>query len=53
EKEKKPEEEVDFAALANSLGVQARYIHEPEEEITEKEIKAAFSSKTGMLFDAS
>lgn len=50
---KKPDEEVDFAALARSLGVAAESVVEPVEEITEPAVRSALNEKNGMLFDAS
>jgi thiamine pyrophosphate-dependent acetolactate synthase large subunit-like protein len=52
DKDKKPGHEVDFAALAKSLGVFARSVIEPTEEITEAEVKESLTKETGMLFDA-
>jgi acetolactate synthase-1/2/3 large subunit len=51
EKEKKPREEVDFAALARSFGVEARSITNPEREISEEAIRDS-SASCGILFDA-
>jgi len=49
----KPDEEVDFAMLSKSLGVQAQSITEPVEEITPDVVEESFKSESGTLFDAS
>jgi len=53
DKDKKPDEEVDFAEMAKSLGVQAQPITEPVEEITKDAVTESFSKESGMLFDVS
>ena len=49
----KPEEEVDFTALARSLGVDAKHVPEPVEEVTPDVVAESFASESGTLFDAS
>lgn len=51
--EKRPETEVDFTRLSQSLGVPARSIDDAEEEITDSLLKDAAASETGYLLDAS
>jgi len=51
--EQRPEEEVDFTALAKSFGVPAREVIDPVEEIGVDELRESAKSKDGMLFDAS
>ncbi len=53
DKVKKSSHEVDFAGFARSLGVPAKTVIDPEEELSEKEIENSFFLETGMLFDAS
>jgi len=53
DKDKKPDEEVNFAEMAKSLGVQARTITDPVEEITKETVTESFSKDSGMLFDVS
>jgi thiamine pyrophosphate-dependent acetolactate synthase large subunit-like protein len=53
DKDKKPDEEVNFSEMAKSLGVQAQTITEPVEEITKDAVTESFSKESGMLFDVS
>ena len=50
-REQRPEEEVDFAVLARSLGVPAKKIVDAEEEITDTLLSETSSSPTGGLLD--
>lgn len=49
----RPDHEVNFTALARSLGVSAQTLSDPEEEITDTLLCKADTAPTGMLFDAS
>jgi acetolactate synthase-1/2/3 large subunit len=51
EKDKKPREEVDFAAFAGSFGLEARVITDPERQIDARTIRDAVESSCGVLFD--
>lgn len=51
--EKKPPEEVNFTALAQSFGVESLTVREPLEEITSEVVAKSLSSRTGTLFDVS
>ncbi len=51
--EKKPPEEVNFAELAQSFGVESLTIREPLEEITSEAVTKSFPSRSGSLFDIS
>jgi hypothetical protein len=53
EAEERPDEEVDFEALAKSFGVTSRKVIDPTEEITEEAVKEKMDSASGALFDAS
>ena len=50
-REKRPEEEVDFAVLARSLGVPAKKISDAEEEITDTLLSDTAQGETGVLLD--
>ena len=50
-REQRPEEEVDFAVLARSLGVPAKKISDAEEEITDTLLAETSLSSTGGLLD--
>ncbi|MBU0991469.1 MAG: hypothetical protein KJ737_03155 [Proteobacteria bacterium] len=49
----KPDEEVDFSILSESLGVPSRRISDPSESLTASEVESSFDSLKGMLFDMS
>lgn len=53
DREKKPEEEVNFAALAAGLGVDSKSVLDPEEEVTERVVRDNLSARGGTLYDAS
>ncbi len=50
---RKPEEEVNFAVLARSLGVSAQAITDPEEEVTDTLLTDALSAPSGIILDIS